>query len=634
VAELGGGVLGAGAYFQAFVRTRHGQVAILSLGAIVLAGLAYLGGVSPPWWAAPLMVATAAAGIPLAVQVVRDAVHRRFGADVLGLLSLVTASVLSEWFVAGIIALMLSGGQALEEAASARASQVLDALARRSPTIAHQRGLDGAPVDVDVAGVQVGDELILLPHEICPVDGTVIEGVGAMDESYLTGEPYVVPKAPGSTVLSGAINSTVALVIRADAIAAQSRYAQIVGVLARAEEQRPPIRRLADRLGIGYTVLALVLACIGWLISGDPNRFLAVLVIATPCPLLIGVPVAVIGAISLAARHGIIVKDPSMLERISTARTMIFDKTGTLTYGKPMLTKVHLGTGFQRQQVLAMVGSLERYSRHPLSSAILEASADLPLPAVDRVSEQPGAGISGVVDGRQVLITGRHGLTHASPAMAAHLPPEEGGLECVVVIDGSYAATLQFRDEPRVGARDFIDHVGARHRVQRVLLLSGDRASEVEYLAKRVGVDEAHASVSPEQKLAMVKAETALGPTVFLGDGINDAPAMTAATVGVSFGAHNDVTAEAADAVVLDSSLERLDVLMHIGRRMRRVALQGAIGGIALSAIGMGLAVAGILVPIAGAIAQELIDVAAILNATRVAFTRGSMTDFRKPDSP
>lgn len=330
MAELGGGVLGAGAYFQAFVRTRHGQVAIASLGAIVLAGCAYLWGVPTPWWATPLMVATAAAGLPLAVQVVRDAMHRRFGADVLGLLSLVTASVLSEWFVAGIIALMLSGGQALEEAASARASQVLDALARRSPTIAHRRGLDGAPVDVDVAGVQAGDELILLPHEICPVDGTVVEGVGAMDESYLTGEPYVVPKAPGSTVLSGAINNTVALVIRADAIAAQSRYAQIVGVLARAEEQRPPIRRLADRLGIGYTVLALLLACLGWAISADPNRFLAVLVIATPCPLLIGVPVAVIGAISLAARHGIIVKDPSMLERMSTARTMIFDKTGTL----------------------------------------------------------------------------------------------------------------------------------------------------------------------------------------------------------------------------------------------------------------------------------------------------------------
>ncbi len=623
-------MLGAGAYFQAFVATRHGQVALLSLGSIIVAGLAFLWGVPGPWWSIPLMVATAAAGIPLILQVFRDAVHRRFGADVLGMLSLVTASVLGEWFVAGIIALMLSGGQALEEAASARASQVLDALARRSPTIAHRRGSNGAPIDVDVADVQRGDELILLPHEICPVDGTVVEGVGAMDESYLTGEPYVVPKAPGSSVLSGAINSTIALVIRADAIAAHSRYAQIVGVLARAEEQRPPIRRLADRLGIGYTVLALLLACIGWAVSGDPNRFLAVLVIATPCPLLIGVPVAVIGAISLAARHGIIIKDPSMLERISTARTMIFDKTGTLTYGKPMLITVHLAPGFHRHQVLAMVGSLERYSRHPLSSAILEAAADLPLPAVDRVSEQPGAGISGVVDGRQVLITGRQAFTRSSLGQVDQLPPEEAGLECVVVIDDAYAATLQFRDEPRIGARDFIDHLSVRHHVQRVMLLSGDRASEVEYLAQRIGVDEAHASVSPEQKLAMVTAETALGPTVFMGDGINDAPAMTAATVGISFGAQNDVTAEAADAVVLDSSLERLDVLMHIGRRMRRVALQGAIGGIALSAVGMGLAVAGILAPIAGAIAQELIDVAAILNATRVAFTRGSMTDFRR----
>jgi heavy metal translocating P-type ATPase len=633
MAVSGGALFGAAAYLRAFVGTRHGQVALLSLASIALAGAGYLWGIDAPWWQVPLMIATAAAGIPLLLQVVRDALHRHFGADLLGMLSLITAGVLGEWFVAGIIALMLSGGQALEEAASARASQVLDALARRSPTIAHRRGVDGAPIDVDVAAVQVGDDLVLLPHEICPVDGTVVEGVGAMDESYLTGEPYVVPKAPGSSVLSGAINSTVALVIRADAVAAQSRYAQIVGVLARAEEQRPPIRRLADRLGIGYTVLALALAGIGWWVSGDPNRFLAVLVIATPCPLLIGVPVAVIGAISLAARHGIIVKDPSMLERISTARTMIFDKTGTLTYGKPMLVNVHLGSGFRRDQVLGMVGSLERFSRHPLSTAILEASADLPMPAVDRVSEKPGAGVSGVVGGRQVQVTGRHAVTRDTPDIAGELPPEVGGLECVIIIDGAYAATLQFRDEPRVGARDFIGHLDARHRVQRVILMSGDRASEVEYLAQRVGVDEAHASVSPEQKLAMVKAETEHGPTVFLGDGINDAPAMTAATVGVSFGTQNDVTAEAADAVVLDSSLERLDVLMHIGRRMRRVALQGAIGGIALSAIGMGLAVAGILVPIAGAIAQELIDVAAILNATRVAFTRGPMTDYQRHTS-
>ena len=239
------------------------------------------------------------------------------------------------------------------------------------------------------------------------------------------------------------------------------------------------------------------------------------------------------------------------------------------------------------------------------------------------------AGLEGVVEGRRVLVTGRKAIALSHPGIHAQLPPEAGGLECVVVIDDAYAGTLAFRDEPRQGAREFIEHLSRRHGVIRTLLISGDRASEVEYLADRVGLDEAHASVSPEEKLAMVRAETMLAPTVFLGDGINDAPAMTAATVGVAFGKNNDVTAEAASAVVLDSSLDRLDELMHIGRRMRRIALQTAIGGIVLSCIGMVLAVFGLLPPIAGAVAQEAIDVLAILNASRVAMTRKPMSDFR-----
>ena len=578
---------------------------------------------------APLIVMTAISGVPLIIRVARDAIHASFGADLLGMLALATSAVLGEWLVASIIALMLSGGEALEEAASTRASQVLEALARRSPTIAHRRAGDGSLFDLDVAAVDVGDELVLLPHEICPVDATVLEGHGAMDESYLTGEPYVIPKSPGSTALSGAINGLEALVIRADRTVEHSRYAQIVSVLQRAESTRPPIRRLADRLGLGYTLLALALAVTGWAISGDPNRFLAVLVIATPCPLLIGVPVAIVGAISLAAHHGIIVKDPSMLERISTARTMIFDKTGTLTYGQPVLTGVSLGHGFTRDEVLSVTGSIERYSRHPLSIAVMQAVEDLPMRSVERASERPGLGLEGVVDGQRVLVTGRKALAQVHPLVHAKLPPEAGGLECVVLIDGDYAGTLAFRDEPRAGAREFIAHLSRSHGVVRTLLISGDRASEVEYLADRVGLGEAHASVSPEQKLAMVRAETALAPTVFLGDGINDAPAMTAATVGIAFGKNNDVTAEAAAAVVLDSSLDRLDELMHIGRRMRRIALQSAVGGIVLSSIGMVLAVFGLLPPIAGAMAQEAIDVLAILNASRVAMTRRPMSDFR-----
>ena len=615
------------AYARAFVQTDSGRTALVVFGCLVLAGILSLTGVAEPWSWLPLAASGLLVGFPLAVAIVRDALRRTMGADLLALIAIVAGAALQEWFVVGVIALMVSGGAALESAATLRASQILDALAKRSPTIAHRLRTDGSLEDVPVADVLVNDVVVVLPHEICPVDGVVVQGTGAMDESFLTGEPYVVPKTPGSNVMSGAINSTIAVQVRATALVADSRYAQIVGVLMKAEQERPPIRRLADRLGAVYTVIALSVALLGWAVSGEPERFLAVIVIATPCPLLIGVPVAVIGAISLAARHNIIVKDPSMLERIGTAQTMIFDKTGTLTYGRPVLVSVHTAPGVDEAQILAWVASAEQFSRHPLASAVVEAVHE-PLPTPERVEELPGHGLIAYVDGHTIEVTGRKALLTRSPQDRDLLPAEAAGLECVIVVDGAYAATLQFRDEPREGARSFVTHLPSGHGVVRTILLSGDRQSEVDYLAARVGLDEAHASVSPEEKLRMVRAETLRGPTVFLGDGINDAPAMTAATVGIAFGQNNDVTAEAADAVVLDSSLERLDELLHIGARMRRIALQTAIGGIALSVIGMGLAVFGLLPPVAGAIAQEVIDVLAILNATRVGLTRKPMTDF------
>lgn len=620
---------GVALYVRAFVGLRDGRIALATLAAMAVWAVLRIAGLDEWWVDVPLMVMSIVVAVPLAIEVGRGIVHRTVGADVLGLLAMITAGIMGEWLVAAVIALMVSGGLALEQAATARASDVLAALARRSPSIAHRRDPDRGLVDLEVTDVAIGDEVVVLPHEICPIDGTVVEGSGSMDESYLTGEPYVVPKTPGSPVLSGAINGMEALVVRAERTAENSRYAQIVGVLRTAESEQPPMRRLADRLGLAYTLVALGLALLGWIVSGDADRFLAVLVIATPCPLLIGVPIAIIGAIALAARYGIIVKDPSMLERVSTARTMIFDKTGTLTYGRPTLAAVDTGDGWSRDALLQLAASAEQYSRHPLAVAIVEATESMPRLLVEQVTERPGGGLEAVVAGRHVHLTGRKAVARERPDVLARMPAEAAGLECVVLVDDAYAGTLQFRDEPREGAREFIAHLGGRHGVVRTLLLSGDRQSEVEYLANRVGLTEAMASVSPERKLEVVRQETALAPTVFLGDGINDAPAMTAATVGVAFGRNNDVTAEAADAVVLDSSLDRLDELLHIGRRMRRIALQTAIGGIVLSAIGMILAVFGLLPPLAGAVAQEVIDVLAILNATRVAMARRPMSDFR-----
>jgi heavy metal translocating P-type ATPase len=457
----------------------------------------------------------------------------------------------------------------------------------------------------------------------------VVEGRGAMDEAYLTGEPFLIQKVHGATVLSGALNGESVLTIAVSHLPADSRYAKIMHVMQMAEANRPQMRRIADRLGSWYTLLALAVAAVGWILGADPTRFLAVLVIATPCPLLLAIPIAIIGAVSVAATRGIIIKDPGMLERIDTCRTLIFDKTGTLTYGRPALTDVICAPGQTRESILQMAAGLEQYSKHPLALTISRAAQQerIPLAPVSEISEKPGEGLKGIIDGKQVLITGRKKALALGDVIASQLPAQTAGMECILLVDGRYAATLQFRDTPRQESRSFITHLGPRHHVNRVLLLSGDRESEVRYLAGEVGISEVIAGQSPEEKVAVVTAEAKLAKTMFVGDGINDAPAMQAATVGVAFGQNSDITAEAADAVVLETSLGKVDELIHIGRRMRRIALQSAVGGMAASMFGMLFAAAGYLPPVAGAIMQEVIDVAAVLNALRVVFPAQELSD-------
>jgi heavy metal translocating P-type ATPase len=451
---------------------------------------------------------------------------------------------------------MLAGGATLEAYAVRRASSVLATLAKRVPSAAHRKR-DDAVADVPLAAVEPGDALVVFPHEVCPVDGTVMEGHSTMDESYLTGEPYLMSKAPGSAVLSGAINGDAALTIRADKLAVDSRYAKIMHVMRASEQRRPRLRRLGDQLGAVYTPAALAIALIAWAASGERTRFLAVLVVATPCPLLIAIPVAIIGAVSLSARHGIIIKDPAVLEKVAECRTAIFDKTGTLTYGRPHLTELLPATGQDRREILALLAGLERYSKHPLSGAILEAAQQEGLhpPSASEVSEPPGQGLTGTVNDRLVQVTSRKKLLNARPELANELPESSEGLECVVLIDNRYVATARFRDSPRPDSPALIRHLARKHHFRQVMIVSGDRDSEVRYLAQEVGITEIHASATPEQKLAIVGEETRKANTLFLGDGINDAPALTAATVGVAFGQNSDVTAEAAGAVIMDSSL-------------------------------------------------------------------------------
>lgn len=607
--------------------SRENAIAGITAAGIAVSVVLRYGTSFLPWASLlPLWIVLVVGGVPVLAGLGRRLWQREFGSDLLAGIGIVAAVVAREYLVGAIIVLMLSGGTALEQMATRRATQVLDALARRVPQVAH-REQHGAIVEVPLAEIAVGDRLLILPHEICPVDGTVVAGHSTMDESYLTGEPFAAAKAPGAKVLSGAVNGEMALTIEADKLAVDSRYAKIMEVMAQTARSQPRMRRLGDQLGAWYTPLAVSVAVLAWVLSGDGIRFLAVIVIATPCPLILAIPVAVVGAISLSAKHAIIIKKPAALERLVTCRIVILDKTGTLTYGRPALTGIHLSGDYSRAEVLSAAASLEQYSRHPLATAVQEAAKaeHVPLQAASSLSEPPGQGLRGEVGERAVRITGRDKLP---PELVVGLPPRAPGLECVVLLDEQLAAVFQFRDEPRADMRPFIRHLGPRHAVERVLLVSGDRAAEVRYLADEAGIREVYAEQTPEQKLAIVGEAMRQAPTMFVGDGINDAPALLAATVGVAFGPGSDIAAEAADAVLLEPSLLRVDQLLHISRRMRTIALQSAGFGMAMSLIGMGAAAVGWLPPLAGAIAQEGVDLFAVLNAVRAAMPGRSLDDY------
>lgn len=578
----------------------------------------------------PLLSVIIIGGIPLLIEISSKLFKGSVGADFLGAIELVAATLLDQYLAAILIIIMLSGGQALEAYAMRKASSALRVLSDRMPSKASRK--NGQKIEeIALVDIAIGDEIVVFPHETAPVDGIVVEGQGSMDESYLTGEPYLVSKAPGALVLSGAINLDAVLTIRAEKLAHDSRYAQIMEVMQEAEQKRPQLRRLGDQLGGIFAIFALFVAVIVWLVTGDALRFLSVLVIATPCPLIIAIPITIIGAISMAARLGIIIKDPTVLEPLPTCRTAIFDKTGTLTYGKPELTEILPSAGFSIDDILQSAASLERYSKHPLARAILQAAqkAKLALLDAESVSEKPGQGLTGMVGSHEIRVTHRKKLLQTNQDIAATLPPTSEGLECIIMIDGKYAATFRFRDAPRSDGKSFISHLVPLHQFHKIMLVSGDRESEVNYLAKLLGIKETLASQSPEQKVIIVREETAKAATLFMGDGINDAPALASATVGIAFGQHSSVTAEASGVVIMENSLTKVDELLHISKRLRHIALQSAIGGMVLSLIGMGFAAAGYISPVQAALFQECIDVLAIVNALRLSLGKGIETDMK-----
>lgn len=583
----------------------------------------------------PLLGAVVICGIPLLFQIGVKLLKGDLGADLLAAIAILTAIYLGEYLAASFILIMLASGQLFESYAVRRASSVLLELANRMPSIAHLRtGSD--IVDIPINEIQIGNIIVVYPHETCPVDGVVFEGYGSMDESYLTGEPYFVSKAPGVSVLSGSINSEALLVIRAEKQPQDSRYAKIMKVMEESEQKRPKIRRLSDQLGAIFAPFALICAFLSWYISDEPLRFLAVLVIATPCPLLIAVPITIVSAISLAAQRGIIIKNPIVLEQLPLCKTAIFDKTGTLTYGHPELEEIITFADFKKEEVLQYVASLERFSKHPLSEAVLEAAqaAGLAFLNVNHVAENPGEGVVGAIESKTVQITNRKYIEKNYPDQSLNLPPQAPGMESIILINGKLMGVFHFRDMVRREGRSFISHLRPIHNFKKVIILSGDRLSEVEYLAKQLGIKEIYASQSPEQKVDIVRKETAQAPTLFMGDGVNDAPALTAATVGLAFGSKNIVATEAAGAVFLESSLSKVDELLHISILMRRVALISAGGGMFLSIIGMYFAGIGMITPVLGALLQEGVDVIAVLYALQLTWKSRILADVKMEKLP
>lgn len=607
----------------------EGCIAILAITSIAAhLVLQYLIPGFQPYSLYPLYVTLALGGGTLVFDLVMKLVTFNFGSDLLAGMSIVTATLLEEYLAGSLVVLMLSGGETLERYAIRTASRMLEVLAKRAPTIAHRK-LGDAIEDIRVEKIVIGDTILIFPHEICPVDGVVIAGNGVMDESYLTGEPFLISKAPGSEVLSGSINGDTSLTIKSTKLAQDSRYAKIIQVMSETEQKRPKMRRLADQLGAWYTPIAIIIAVLAWAISGNPVRFLAVLVIATPCPLLIAIPVAIIGSISLCAQRGILIKNPIVLEQIDQCKTMIFDKTGTLTYGKPALVEQTVYTKNSPVEILKLVASIERYSKHPLAGAILEKAKEEGIQLIDakEISEPKGEGLKGTINGHEVIVTSRKQLDKFGLGGKVDILPHGAGLECIILLDRQLAAHFRFRDSPRVDSVSFIQHLLPKHGFKKIMIISGDREEEVRYLANHVGVTEVYAGKSPEEKVDIVVRETKEAKTAYLGDGINDAPALLASTVGIAFGRNSDITAEAAGAVVMDSSLEIVDEFLHISKRMRTIALQSALGGMFLSIIGMVVAAFGFLPPVAGAISQEVIDVIAIMNSLRTIWKPSKMSD-------
>ncbi|KZE91489.1 Cadmium, zinc and cobalt-transporting ATPase [Microbacterium sp. TNHR37B] len=555
------------------------------------------------------------------IGMVHDALRGRIGLDVLAVVAMAATLAVGEYIASLIVVLMLSGGRALEEFASRRARGDLTALMKRAPRIAHllktSAGGEDRVDDCAVDDVKVGDLLLVRPSEIVPVDGTLVGSDASFDESSLTGESLPVTRDEGEEVLSGAINGTRAAVIRASRRSADSQYQQIVALVRDAQESRAPVVRLADRFAVPFTAGALVLAVAAWAVSGAPSRFAEVLVLATPCPLLIAAPVAFLGGLSRAAKSGVILKSGAVIEQLARVRAVAFDKTGTLTEGRPRLVSVRPTSGLDPDELLRLAASAEQYSSHAFAETIRRDAEQrgIRLVSASDATEVATNGVAGTFGDHRVAVGKPAYIESLVPDLARVDPSAAEGV-VYVAVDRRFGGTLIVADEPRAESRRVVEWM-LRHGVERVVMLTGDTLSTASAVAQLVGISEVHAELLPSEK-ARLAAELRPRPVMMVGDGVNDAPVLAAADVGVAMGARGATAAgEAADVVVLVDSLDAIVTAMSVGKRTLRVALTAIWIGIVLSIGLMLVATSGIIPALVGALLQEVVDLATILYALK-----------------
>lgn len=583
-----------------------GLVLAFGIGRPELASIVWLVGV------VPVLAA-------LLIEILRSLLRGEVGLDIVAALSMSAALLFGETLAAAVVAVMYSGGTFLESFAEGRARREMRDLLSRVPRTA-TRHRNGALEDVPLDAVLPGDRLLIRRGDVVPVDGTVESSSAFLDTSALTGESLPVKITSGGEAMSGSTNAGEAFDLVAMRPAKDSTYAGIVRLVEEAQASKAPMSRLADRWSLAFLLVTVAIAFSAWRFTGDPIRAVAVLVVATPCPLILAVPVALVAGLSRAARYGVLIKGAGPLEAMARARTLILDKTGTLTDGRPQIVSIDTHGGIQEDEVLRLAAALDQATKHPVAQAIVAAAGDrgLALPVPKEVTETPGEGLSGLVGGRSVVVGG-HGfvIRHVGATAVEHPALAAGSVLVAVGIDGALAGHLVMADPLRDDTHGMLSAL-RRQGVSRILLATGDRQDVAERVAEGLGIDGIRAGLTPDQKVLLVLTERKHGPVMMVGDGVNDAPALAAADIGVAMGARGAAaSAEAADVVLLVDRVDRVGAGVEIARGARRIALESVVAGIGLSVIGMVAAALGYLTPVQGALMQEAIDVAVILNALR-----------------